>query len=176
MASVSNDIDKLIKENRVLIFSKTYCPYCDKVKKLFKDLGVAFKVIELDKIDNGDELHLELKKKISRTSVPQVKKLFNDLGVAFKAVELDQIDNGDELHSELKEKISRTSVPQVFVNNQWVGGCDDTHEAEKTGKLKKLLESNNYDYDLIVIGGGSGGLAASKENVQSYLMTLKVSN
>ena len=43
------------------------------------------------------------------------------------------------------------------------GGHDDTMTAQANGKLKQMLASNaSYDYDLIVIGGGSGGLAASK--------------
>lgn len=37
-------------------------------------------------------------------------------------------------------------------------------QAHKDGSLQQLLNGENeaYDYDLIVIGGGSGGLACSK--------------
>lgn len=35
--------------------------------------------------------------------------------------------------------------------------------AHESGELRDLLKSHPYEYDLIVIGGGSGGLAASKQ-------------
>jgi glutaredoxin 3 len=33
----------------------------------------------------------------------------------------------------------RRTVPQVFINDQWVGGCDDLHLLEAEGKLGKLI-------------------------------------
>lgn len=44
------------------------------------------------------------------------------------------------------------------------GGCDDTLKAQAENRLLPMIndDGENYDYDLIVIGGGSGGLAASK--------------
>ena len=45
----------------------------------------------------------------------------------------------------------------------FAGGCDDTLKAHKEGRIQQMLNmGTSYDYDLIVIGGGSGGLAASK--------------
>ena len=41
-------LTSLIKANDVMVFSKTYCPYCTKAKQALSELGVTFNVIELD--------------------------------------------------------------------------------------------------------------------------------
>ncbi|XP_073507651.1 thioredoxin reductase 1, cytoplasmic isoform X3 [Phyllobates terribilis] len=63
-----------------------------------------------------------------------------------------------------------TALPNVFVKEKLIGDYTDVIQLSKDGLFQKLLESKNdkpkedgYEYDLIVIGGGSGGLAASKE-------------
>ena len=95
-----------------------------------------------------------------------MKTLFESLNVKTVVIELDVVDNGSELRQALSARVGRTSVPQVFINGQHIGGCDDTHKAKDDGVLAQLLKEHDYDYDLIVIGGGSGGLAASKEAVK----------
>ena len=40
----------MIKNNTVVIFSKTTCPYCAKVKDLFNSLDMKYQAIELDKM------------------------------------------------------------------------------------------------------------------------------
>ena len=56
------------------------------------------------------------------------------------------------------------TVPNVFINGKHLGGASDTEAALKDGKLYRLLSGDDtpYDYDLFVVGGGSGGLACSK--------------
>lgn len=48
--SIGTYVDNLIKQNKVIVFSKTTCPYCDKVKELFKNLKVEYVTIELDRV------------------------------------------------------------------------------------------------------------------------------
>ena len=33
----------------------------------------------------------------------------------------------------------RTTVPQIFIREHHVGGCDDLHELERSGRLDDLL-------------------------------------
>uniref|UniRef100_A0A8C5AFG1 thioredoxin-disulfide reductase (NADPH) n=1 Tax=Gadus morhua TaxID=8049 RepID=A0A8C5AFG1_GADMO len=108
-------IQELIESNQVVVFSKSYCPFCVKVSLC------------------GGE-----------------------------AVLLYEGTNYQEL---LVEMTGQKTVPNVFINKTHVGGWDKTKQAHTDGLLQQLLnpDAETYDYDLIVIGGGSGGLACSKE-------------
>lgn len=53
----------------------------------------------------------------------------------------------------------------MFVQKTHLGGYDNTQNAHKGGRLATLLKKTSdesdsviYDYDLLVIGGGSGGI------------------
>uniref|UniRef100_A0A671KIF5 thioredoxin-disulfide reductase (NADPH) n=1 Tax=Sinocyclocheilus anshuiensis TaxID=1608454 RepID=A0A671KIF5_9TELE len=124
LEQIRSKIKELIDANQVLVFSKSFCPFCVKVKELFKELNVKCNAIELDLMEDGTN--------------------YQDL---------------------LHEMTGQKTVPNVFINKKHIGGCDKTMKAHNDGVLQKLLGEGSevFDYDLIVIGGGSGGLACSKE-------------
>lgn len=44
----AESIRQTVKDNKVVVYSKSYCPYCSEVKGLFTSLQVPALVIELD--------------------------------------------------------------------------------------------------------------------------------
>ncbi|KAF8936577.1 glutaredoxin [Dissophora ornata] len=61
-----------IAQNPVMIFSKSYCPYCLRVKDLFDDLSVPYKALELDEHEYGSEIQQTLKMISGQSTVPNV--------------------------------------------------------------------------------------------------------
>lgn len=100
----------------------------------------------------------------------KVKELFDSLNVEYKAVELDLMENGSGFHEAVADVSKHHDLPVVFVAGKVVGGVEETTLAHQDGTLAALLgtvvqnglNEDAYDYDLVVVGGGSGGLACSK--------------
>lgn len=61
-----------IASNDVVVFSKTFCPHCTSTKKLFSDMSVSAKIIELDKLDNGADVQSALLDITGQRTVPNV--------------------------------------------------------------------------------------------------------
>ena len=47
-STIADQVDHNIKSNQIMVFSKTYCPYCKRAKAAITELNVKFNVIELD--------------------------------------------------------------------------------------------------------------------------------
>ena len=55
-------VEAQIKSNKVVVFSKTYCPYCKMAKESLSQAGLKdYLIIELDTRDDGDEIQDILK-------------------------------------------------------------------------------------------------------------------
>ncbi|CAL5227502.1 g10486 [Coccomyxa viridis] len=72
--SVKEIVDHTIKNNRVVIWSKSYCPYCKKAKQAMFSVAPMdeVEVIELDHHPKGDEIQDYLKDITGGRSVPRV--------------------------------------------------------------------------------------------------------
>ncbi|KAF8470579.1 thioredoxin-like protein [Kalaharituber pfeilii] len=63
-------VESIIATNAVVVFSKTYCPYCEQTKDRLTSLGAKFEVIELDKRDDLRLLQDALYKLTGQATVP----------------------------------------------------------------------------------------------------------
>ncbi|NXG09891.1 GLRX2 protein, partial [Sakesphorus luctuosus] len=70
-AAVSQ-IQNIISDNCVVIFSKTTCPYCRMAKELFEGLNVHYTAVELDRNTNGRQFQDILEQMTGGRTVPRV--------------------------------------------------------------------------------------------------------
>ncbi|KAJ6788747.1 hypothetical protein PWT90_07974 [Aphanocladium album] len=68
----SQKAQKLIDENPVMIFSKSYCPYCKATKSLLGSLDADYKVVELDEESDGSAVQDALQEISGQRSVPNI--------------------------------------------------------------------------------------------------------
>ncbi|KAL9960549.1 hypothetical protein ACROYT_G034023 [Oculina patagonica] len=66
-------VNDKVKGNKVAVFSKTYCPYCDMAKTALKDAGLKnYLLIELDKVEDGSAIQDALLEITGGRTVPRV--------------------------------------------------------------------------------------------------------
>uniref|UniRef100_A0A3Q7J0B0 Glutaredoxin domain-containing protein n=1 Tax=Solanum lycopersicum TaxID=4081 RepID=A0A3Q7J0B0_SOLLC len=112
-------VKKTISSHSIVIFSKSYCPYCKKAKAVFRELNQKPHVVELDERELLSKLCFFL-----------------------------LLDDGWNIQDAISEIVGRRTVPQVFINGKHIGGSDDTIEAYENGDLAKLLGVNSKNDDL----------------------------
>lgn len=72
-SAIRSKVEKLIADEKVIIFSFSTCPFCIKAKALLDDMGVSFKALELNEMgQEGYAIRAELAKKTGRTSMPNI--------------------------------------------------------------------------------------------------------
>ncbi|EYU27873.1 hypothetical protein MIMGU_mgv1a023197mg, partial [Erythranthe guttata] len=104
------DIEKMARENAVVIFSQSTCCLCHAVKRLFSGMGVSPMVHELDEHPKGKQLYRALMRLVMTTTAAAAT------GSAAAA------------------------VPVVFIGGNLVGGIDAVLASHINGTLTPLLK------------------------------------
>jgi glutaredoxin 3 len=105
----------------IVVFSKSYCPYCNSTKSLLSSLDAKFYSLELDQIGTYSFFFF---------------LFFPTWGIRANA-EMKP-DDGAALQDALQEITNQRSVPNVFINQKHIGGNSDL-QARKN-ELPQLLK------------------------------------
>ena len=74
-------VKEQIANNDVMVFSKSYCPYCAATKTVFEKMdGVDATILELDLDDNGQLIQDALLEMTGQKTVPNVFVKGNHIG------------------------------------------------------------------------------------------------
>ena len=65
-------IDADIAANKVMVYSKSYCPFCVQTKDLLKAQGIEYAVKELDQMADGADIQAALQTKTGQRTVPNI--------------------------------------------------------------------------------------------------------
>lgn len=71
-ATPEEEVDALVAGNPVVVFSKTYCPFCAETKSTLSSMGVDAKIVEVNLDEHGEALHKAVKAKTGHRTVPSV--------------------------------------------------------------------------------------------------------
>lgn len=69
---IEEEIKVTIAATKVVVYSKSWCPFCQKTKALFDGLGVPYTAVELDERDDGAEVQEALLGITGQRTVPNV--------------------------------------------------------------------------------------------------------
>ncbi|MFC7165550.1 glutaredoxin 3 [Halospeciosus flavus] len=120
----------------------------------------------------SDEPRVEIYTKTQCPYCEKAKDLFDSKGVDYETY---NVTGDEELFEEMKERANgRETAPEVFIDDELVGGWDDTHELDQQGELDEKLgiadggEEVEEHRRLIIAGTGisalSAGIYAARSN------------
>jgi glutaredoxin 3 len=88
---MSSFVDNAIKNHKVTVFSKTYCPYCTKAKKTLGKYDIKdLVVIELDDREDADKIQDYLASITGARTVPRVFVGGNCIGGGDDTAKMDK--------------------------------------------------------------------------------------
>jgi glutaredoxin 3 len=127
MAAIEQKVEEIIANNKVAVFSKSYC-------RKYPMRALIYSVPTSLTLNHCIIPHHSRPLAYCRRAKETLKAL-----TEFFVIELDQVEDGDAIQEYLAKKTGQRTVPNIFINQQHIGGCDDLLQAKASGKLQKLL-------------------------------------
>ena len=81
-----------------------------------------------------------------------LRKLFARCAIPYRSVDLDSAayqhdDRGGQIRAVLAARTGSKTIPQVFVGGEFIGGCTETLDVFKDGRLQRLLAAHGVHCD-----------------------------
>ncbi len=81
-----------------------------------------------------------------------LRKLFARCGIPYRSVDLDSTayqrdDRGGQIRAVLTARTGSKTIPQVFVGGEYIGGCTETLDAFREGRLQDLFRDHGVGFD-----------------------------
>lgn len=72
MVAAKEVVQKLIDENAVVLFGKSWCGFCHSSRRLLNSIGAEYKDLDLDKRDDGAAMQDALQEITGQRTVPNI--------------------------------------------------------------------------------------------------------
>ena len=100
IAKIPENLKDLLQVGKIFMFSKTYCPYCDRAKDLLNKLKLQFECLECDDYPLSDKQRNQLKEMSGITTYPNIFIGLKSIG---GCDDLHKLKNNGQLHKILKD-------------------------------------------------------------------------
>ncbi|KAG5928001.1 hypothetical protein E4U42_001427 [Claviceps africana] len=100
MAQASTKVHDLINKSSVVVFSKSYCPFCHATKKTLDGLKADYEVLELDQESDGAAMQDALQEISGQRTVPNI--YINQVKIGGNS-DLQSLHSSGKLENLLKE-------------------------------------------------------------------------
>jgi glutaredoxin 3 len=144
MSAAAAVVEGALRANRVMVFSKSYCPYCTKARRARTARARAATARELRRRrPRAAAARRRLTKITHPHPTPQAKRALATVlpAAKFTVMEIESRPDCAEIQAYLAEKTGGSSVPRVFVDGEFIGGGDDTDALARSGELAKMAKA-----------------------------------
>lgn len=168
-------MEEWISGNPVVVFSKTWCPYCQNAKEALASVGADFLAVELDERDDGADIQSALTERTGVKTVPRVFINGTCIGGGDDTVRLrDSGELSGLVSAALSASASSSSKelpafsPDQMAASSQVGWAIRTTNLERTTEFltkvcgMKVLSTEQFAGPCSITRNGSGSAAWSK--------------
>ncbi|MEP7313198.1 MAG: glutaredoxin domain-containing protein, partial [Pseudomonadota bacterium] len=81
-----------------------------------------------------------------------LRRMFARAGIAYRSIDLDSVEyqadgRGGKIRAALTARTTMTTIPQVFFAGEFIGGCTETLDAFKNGRLQQIMDRSGVSFD-----------------------------